>query len=164
MKLPKPAKRVKRRRKPVRRVRRTRPGVPSMKRLDDLARALCRSRGRCEAAGWRGTECKGPLQWAHIVSRQYKRNNLRWRMDNCLLLCAGHHFRWTRKNEAEWHHFLRDIIGIEAWGNLEREGLFGEKPDRAAMLIALERMTAEGANENVLVEKRRELCSIFSAM
>jgi hypothetical protein len=142
VKFPKPTKRVKVRKR-VRRVKRTKPGQPTLKRLDDLARSLVRARGRCEAVGWKlpfaeaPTPCKGVLQWAHIIGREHKRNNLRWRMDNAFCLCAGHHFRWTKKNLPEWHHFLRDRIGIEKWGNLEREALFGEKADRNAALAYL---------------------------
>jgi hypothetical protein len=136
VKFPKPERREKVRRR-VRRVRRTRPGVPTEKELDDLARALCRGIGKCEAAGWALTPCNGGLQWAHIVSRQYRRNNLRWRMDNCLCLCAGHHFRWTRKNEAEWRMFLRSKIGAEKMESLDREAVHGDKPDRHAALAYL---------------------------
>ena len=135
--IPKPAKRGRKPRKPVRRVRRTRPGVPSEKTLDDLARDLCRSRGVCEAAGWKQSACKGVIQWAHVISRQYRRNNLRWRMDNCLALCAGHHFRWTKKNEAEWSEFKRFKFGVDHLIGLEREALYGEKADKHAALAYL---------------------------
>lgn len=116
------------------------------KRLDDLARELCHARGTCEARGWREapgeTGCGGPLQWAHILSRAARRNNLRWRMDNCLLLCRDHHFRWTKKNEVEWRAFLYSTVGVSTIVNLEHEADQGAKPDHKAALAYLEELKA----------------------
>lgn len=144
--LPKPERRGPKPRKPIQRSRgkagkRTskhrRRRLSLVKLADNAARAKCHMRNRCEAAGWRGTSCSGPLQWAHIMSRSYRRNNLRWRMDNCLALCAGHHWRWTKKNEAEWRAFLYDKIGLEKVLSLEWEALHGDKPDPARALAGL---------------------------
>jgi hypothetical protein len=106
--------------------------------LDDMARELCRLRGRCEAAGWRGTKCGGPLQWAHILDRANRRNGLRWRSDNCFLLCRDHHFRWTKKNLAEWTLFIFEKRGVEWYVKANNEALYGEKIDRKKMRDDLE--------------------------
>lgn len=133
-------KKIQRSRVPIARKARPRKGKhrKSLAKLaDDAARAKCHMRGTCEAAGWRETPCSGGIQWAHIMSRSYRRNNLRWRMDNCLALCAGHHWRWTKKNEAEWRAFLYDKIGLEKVLSLEWEALHGDKPDPARALAGL---------------------------
>lgn len=142
--LPKPEKRGPKPRRPIARgkangkrtSKRRKKRLSAAKRADLAAGAACRARGVCEAAGWSNTTwsgavtqtyCGGPLQWAHIIPRDHRRNGLRWRQDNCLCLCRDHHWRWTRKNYAEWRSFLYDKLGIDKVLELEREAIYGEK-------------------------------------
>lgn len=60
---------------------------------DKLAGDECRSRGRCEAKGLDHLECKGALQWCHIVERSHL--GLRWSRHNCLCMCQAHHLLYT---------------------------------------------------------------------
>jgi len=139
MQLTKPVK-VKKARKPIRKTRRQKyEGVPTDKRLDDLARFLCHKRARCEAQGFKGHVCNGGYQWCHVIPREYKRNGLRWRADNCLLMCSGAHFRWTKKNQVEWREFLYWKLGLEKVLRLEAEAIDGEK------LTAPMRMDIQGS-------------------
>lgn len=124
-----------------RRSRKGRPGRVTLKRLDDLARPLCRSRGRCEAENYRGDGpakgCSPARQWAHIMSRTYK-TAIRWSPDNCLDLCAAHHKFFTDR-PAHWRRFLVWKLGEANVWKLEERCIreMRQKPDRAAVLAEL---------------------------
>lgn len=63
---------------------------PDVKELDALCRevVMLRDRGRC---CW--PDCsKTNVQWSHVHTRRV--HSLRWRLENSLLLCAGHHLAW----------------------------------------------------------------------
>ena len=98
-----------------------------LKKLDDMARDLCRRRTGCEAKGLDTVKCDGALQWAHILSRIY--HKVRWAEDNCLYLCAAHHVFYTFR-PLEWREFLKKKIGIEKLEELERRALAEGKVDR----------------------------------
>lgn len=94
----------------------------SLKKVDDIARRLCRLRGTCEALGQDGFNCSSALQWAHIVGRSY--HSIRWDEDNCLLLCSAHHWFYTNR-EAHWQRFLAMRIGPGKYEELKRRALIG---------------------------------------
>lgn len=95
--------------------------------LDAMAREICRKRGSCEAAGEDGLQCSGSLQWAHIVSRTYHKT--RWDDDNCLYLCAAHHFFYTNRT-IHWKEFLKRKIGLEKLEQIEARAISAGKVDR----------------------------------
>ncbi len=68
-------------------------------RLDKLCRAvvMARDKGQCVKCGQREN-----LQWAHVQSRRYI--SCRWRLENSMTLCAGHHLWWHHKplESAAW--------------------------------------------------------------
>jgi hypothetical protein len=143
VKRPKPKKRV-------RKARPAKPGVPSIKQLDGLARALCRRRGGCEAAGYvapwgHALACKGSLQWAHIVGRAAHR--VRWEPWNCFLLCAAHHLYWTHRY-TEFEVFVVVKLGASNFDALRRRSLPSEpKADRRAVLGKLSSRALAASDE-----------------
>lgn len=51
---------------------------------------------RCEASDVPSVRCGGSLQHAHVITRSVK--TLRWRPDNGMCLCGGHHmFFWHKE-------------------------------------------------------------------
>jgi len=62
---------------------------PEVAALDRLCREVVmrRDQGRC---AWCGKT--GNLQWAHVHTRRI--HSLRWRLENSMMLCAGHHLHW----------------------------------------------------------------------
>lgn len=62
----------------------------------------------------------GPLQWAHIVSRQYR--NTRWLLSNAMCLCQACHYYYTNR-PLEWEMFVIECIGEDVYANLKREAL-----------------------------------------
>lgn len=62
-------------------------------------------------------------------------------MDNCFCLCQGHHWRWTRKNYAEWRAFVYEKIGVGKAVRLDKEADQGAKADHEAALAYLDALT-----------------------
>lgn len=89
---------------------------PPMKRCDDLARAICKARVRCE--GRPGHVCKGAMQWAHIIGRGD--HSIRHDEDNALLLCQSEHMYFTHR-PTEWIEF----VGVERYMELHRRAFAG---------------------------------------
>lgn len=103
--------------------------------VDAVAGLLCRARGACQAAGVDGRPCGGPLQWAHIISRSYRR--VRWDADNCLCLCRDHHMFYTHR-PIEWEDFLLSLIGETRYRVLRARAIeTGPKPDQREIYRAL---------------------------
>ena len=102
------------------------------KRADALYSALIRSRGWCEAAGYR-LACKGNLQCAHIIRRTYRAT--RWRTDprNALCLCAAHHFFFTH-HDLDWRDFI-EVYRPGRWDTLREIALHGG-PEKAVDAVA----------------------------
>ena len=124
----------------------------SLSTLDVNARAICRVRGVCEAAGNDGVQCKGSLQWAHIVSRTYHR--VRWDEDNCLLLCAAHHFFYGLRH-LEWEDFLDRRIGRAKYEELKLRARSGPKTDRLAVYERLLARQAELGSPDIATHAAR---------
>jgi hypothetical protein len=108
-----------------------------MKRCDDLARAICKARGRCE--GRRGHVCKGSMQWAHIIGRGD--HWVRHDEDNALLLCQAEHLYFTHRH-TEWVAF----IGEDRYMALHRRAFDG-----------LRRKIDWAAREHALLARAKEL-------
>lgn len=96
-----------------------------MQRCDDLARKIVLARGRCE--GREGHQCKGALQWAHVISRSY--HWIRHLEENALCLCQSEHVYFTHR-PLEWI----DFVGEDLWLALKHEAREhqGERIDWAA--------------------------------
>ena len=82
-----------------------------IKKLDDLARAKVRARGKCEVCGKTET-----LQVAHIFSRRHK--GVRWDEDNLLLLCYYHHLHFAHTNPVEFSEWVRSYLGEQKYNRL----------------------------------------------
>ena len=113
--------------------------------LDAVAREICRFRPGCEAAGFHGLQCKGSLQWAHIVGRTY--HKVRWDEDNCFLLCSGHHILYTYRH-IEWEEFLDQKIGRDKYEELKRRARAEGKVSRIDVYKRLLRRLEELSNES----------------
>jgi hypothetical protein len=135
--VPKPVKRLKKRR--TRKAGRSSIRKITIKVLDKLAGALCRSRGKCQAAGSRKGDCKGPIQWCHIVSRRYL--STRWDMDNCLAMCAACHMFYTY-HPVEWENLIVYMFGAEQLERLKYSAL-KPKPNYDEILAYLKRYEAQ---------------------
>lgn len=103
---------------------------PPMKRCDDLARAICKARGRCE--GRPGHVCAGALQWCHVIGRGD--HWVRHDEDNALLMCQREHVYFTHRH-TEWVEF----VGVERYMELHRRAFAGlrQKIDWRAREAAL---------------------------
>ena len=114
--------------------------------LDVAARAICRTRGACEAPSEDAINCNGSLQWAHIVSRTY--HKVRWDEDNCFLLCAAHHYFYTC-HDVHWQGFLDRKIGREKYDELKQRALAQGKVDRNLVYDNLLARLRELGNPNI---------------
>lgn len=102
-------------------------------KADKLFSLRIRSRGRCEAEGYRFT-CSMQLQCCHIVPRKYMK--VRWDDDNALAMCGAHHTFFTH-NPLEWVTFVEDKFPGR-WESLRLRALAdGPKPDYAEILTRL---------------------------
>jgi len=81
---------------------------------DARQRVMDRDRETCQRAG--ESECSGPIQWSHVLSRIYL--CVRWEEENALAMCMGHHHWWhmhsgqamlwfTEKWPERWEHLRR---------------------------------------------------------
>lgn len=113
--------------------RAAKPTVRAKQELDRLVGAMVRASGPCAAIG-DGHPCRGPLQWAHIVSRRYLAT--RWLLENSMPLCSGHH-RWYTLAPLEWEVFVVSKIGATRYESLKQQALSGKRPDYAALLARL---------------------------
>jgi len=77
-------------------------------KMDNIARNVCRSRGKCENPHCKFQSLNYVLQWAHVVSRSY--HATRWDADNCLCLCSGCHKYYTDR-PVEWEFLIEDMFG-----------------------------------------------------
>ena len=133
------------RRHPIRRGSRTslrrKKRKANMRQCDAVFSKLVRSHGYCQGQHYispfdgRAIECKGPLQCAHIMSRVYRAT--RWSWDNALCLCAAHHLWWTH-HPLEWHEFVEDKIGEQAYEALRRRARQVTQVDYAEVLRSME--------------------------
>ena len=95
----------------------------AIRRADKVVGDFVKARDKvCQAEG----EHKGPLQWAHIVSRRYRA--IRWDANNAVVLCAGHHMGFTG-NPLKWDEWVEKRIGVEAYAELKRRALHDALPD-----------------------------------
>ena len=81
---------------------------------------------RCRARGRGGLECKGRIEWAHIVSRSV--GLLRWHPLNAMPLCSAHH-RYYSQRPLEFAAFVGEKVR-QSLNEFERKARSrGEKPD-----------------------------------
>lgn len=108
----------------------------NLRRCDAVFSKLVRRVGKCEAQEVWPHECAGPLQCAHILSRQYRA--IRWDTANAVCLCAGAHVRFTHR-PLEWERLVLDMIGPDALEDLKRRALADyARIDYEAVLSSLE--------------------------
>lgn len=118
---PRPRKRIARGKAPNK-VRKTSRGA--LGRLaDKLFSLIVRAQGDCRYHHYgvmRLSDCKGPMQPAHIVSRSYR--SIRWDEDNAMPLCAGAH-RYFTARPVEWKRFVDELYGAGTYAGLEARAL-----------------------------------------
>lgn len=79
-------------------------------KADKLFSAIIRRVGYCEFANKDTIHCGGPLQCAHIETRgNYA---IRWRLENALCLCGGHHW-WYTNHEKKWQEMIKKWFPIK---------------------------------------------------
>src|SRR4051812_24990057 len=66
------------------------------------------------------SECAGPLQTCHIVSRTYR--SVRWDEDNAYCMCAGAHRLMTNR-PLEWERFVTAVMGAADYEALKLRAL-----------------------------------------
>ena len=94
-------------------------GTHLMARIDAEARRRVFERDeRCQDD--REHECRGPLQWAHLIGRGYR--GVRHMQDNGAVLCAGAHTYYTTR-PLEWQDWCLRRLGAERWAELEQIAL-----------------------------------------
>jgi hypothetical protein len=102
---------------------------------DRLFSRRVRSRGICQALGFDGLACAGPLQCAHVVRRRYL--SVRWDDDNAACLCAAHHVYFTHHHLAE-DRFHNQLLSPERFAELKaRAEQARGRPDYEAILARL---------------------------
>lgn len=105
-----------------------------MSRLaDKLFSLIVRGRGQCFFHG-SVSECAGPLQTCHIVSRTYR--SVRWDEDNAFCMCAGAHRLMTNR-PIEWDRFVTSVIGVAAYEALKTRALGKWNGDVESVLVRL---------------------------
>ncbi len=91
-----------------------RPTKTSLKRkLDKLVSEIVRKRRKCEHCGK-----KENLQCAHIFPRTCM--NLRFSLDNCLVLCLRCHLYWAHKNPIEFAEWVKKYLGEDKYELLKK--------------------------------------------
>jgi hypothetical protein len=98
--------------------------LPKKAHLDNLARSLVTSRGKCEAdCGKGGERDYDPFVWGHIISRECL--YLRWRLDNafCFHLSCERYFT---NHPAEFREFCAKKIGTH-YEELKQEEVFASR-------------------------------------
>lgn len=91
------------------------------------AKAWCKRRGVCEAAGLEGVECNSRkpgwplLEWCHIIGRSAKR--LKFYPENAVCLCGQHHAFYT-SHPASFNRFIETSYPgrMDKLYDLERNG------------------------------------------
>ena len=87
-------------------------------KLDQFCRQLvfARDKGQCRVCG----KSKPAVQthWAHVISRSAK--STRWHLNNSMVLCYYHHFRWAHERPLQYAEFVREKIGQDAYDFLIR--------------------------------------------
>jgi hypothetical protein len=111
------------------------------KKADAAFSKLIRSRGICELAPMRPeTECSGPLQCCHRVSRRYRA--VRWNTLNAMAGCAAHHMYFTH-HPLEWDQALLRSLGEHAVEGLKWMALNRPPEDPKDALARLDRKGTE---------------------
>lgn len=100
------------------------------KKVNDLFSEVIRSLGYCEAEGYRDSRgkiprtCMGPLQPAHIVTRE--RNSTFADTRNAFSLCASHHFlfhnyarEFSRFISTTWAQEYYDEVYRKSWDTIQ---------------------------------------------
>lgn len=84
---------------------------PCITELDKLARAVvfARDGGKCRICGKSKPEVA--THWAHVQSRSIK--STRWLVENSMVLCYYHHFRWAHERPLDYTAFVREQLGEE---------------------------------------------------
>ena len=100
---------------------------------------VVRARGVCEAAGWNDKACSDRLECAHIISRRYAAT--RCDPNNAFSLCSAHH-RWFGEWPLEFHTFVIDRIGADAYDDLRARAMAGAKTNDAFWQSWIERLEA----------------------
>lgn len=98
-------------------------GLPIKKRslliaeCEKLAGWICKHKAgyKCERCG--SSDC---VQWAHIISRTYKR--IKFDLDNCICLCKKCHKYFTNR-PVEWELWITEKIGIEKYQELQKRAI-----------------------------------------
>jgi len=117
-----------------------RPSASTLKnKATRLHSEIVRGRGRCEAQGYDGQGCAGPLETAHIVSRRYSAT--RTDLDNALCLCSGHH-RYFTADPIGWTRFVDGYLGVAKADGIRAKAHAGvDGSSRLFWLDEVERLT-----------------------
>jgi len=85
------------------------PSGPLRDKADALFSLFIRARGVCEAKGWIGKKCFGPLTCSHRIGRDCK--VLRWDERNADCLCLGCH-QYFESHKDEYWKFIEHHSGL----------------------------------------------------
>lgn len=88
---------------------------------DCRQRVFERDQSTCQRAGV--SDCNGPLQWSHVISREVK--CLRWEEENSQVMCLGHHHWWHMNHSQAILWFSTNWP--ERWEHLQRTANFSVK-------------------------------------
>lgn len=108
-----------------------------VKKCETVAGWICKHR-----VGYKCEKCGSPveIQWAHIISRTYKR--IKFDLDNCICLCKACH-RYFTDRPVEWEIWITGKIGYKKYRELQLRAIDYKNKKRIDYEAIYERLLVE---------------------